>query len=368
MRGSGQPGSPAAAKSSCTAGATGGQVSEADVAAAEVPAAQVPASGITARVARISLSTTVTLGGGVFTAELREQRLGDQAPGEGRREAAEQGAAHAAEHASAATEGSLYCAGPARLRAGGHPGERAWVVASGALVFGHGRAQVAQRRAPLLWRQLRKSLLMRLLDRLRRGGPHEVAVALERLLVRQFARGGRGRRGSVLPRRRFGPSTATKETIQKSHGGDLARLGWRVRVTRAGLVVARPPRGLERLQSVDDVIARIPCRTRRHDRRRAAILFLASPDAWFVNCDCRPFVSAIGPIAGFGRQAALSVERADDLAVGAALLDVRQRLEGLVERERLVDERAEVAGVVEGGQLAQLPAVGLHEQKRVAHA
>src|SRR5438552_13973010 len=85
-------------------------------------------------------------------------------------------------------------------------------------------------------------------------------------------------------------------------------------------------------------------------------------------CDCRPFASAIGPIAGVGRQAALSVERDDDLAVGATLLDVRQRLEGLVERERLVDERAEVAGVVEGAQLAQLPAVGLHEQKRVADA
>jgi hypothetical protein len=64
----------------------------------------------------------------------------------------------------------------------------------------------------------------------------------------------------------------------------------------------------------------------------------------------------------------LSVERDDDLAVGAALLDVRQRLEGPVERERLVDERAEVADVVEGGQLAQLGAVGLHEQKRVGHA
>jgi hypothetical protein len=84
-------------------------------------------------------------------------------------------------------------------------------------------------------------------------------------------------------------------------------------------------------------------------------------------CDCRPFASAVGPVAGVGRQAALSVERDDDLAVGAALLDVRQRLEGLVERERLIDDRAEVAGVVEGGQLAQLPAVGLHEQKRVAH-
>jgi hypothetical protein len=36
----------------------------------------------------------------------------------------------------------------------------------------------------------------------------------------------------------------------------------------------------------------------------------------------------------------LSVERDDDLAVGAALLDVCQRLEGLVEREGLVDDRA----------------------------
>src|SRR5205814_1446026 len=66
--------------------------------------------------------------------------------------------------------------------------------------------------------------------------------------------------------------------------------------------------------------------------------------------------------------ASLSVERDDDLAGGAALLGVCQRLEGLVERERVVNERAEVAGVVEGGQLAQLGAVGLHEQERVTHA
>ena len=52
----------------------------------------------------------------------------------------------------------------------------------------------------------------------------------------------------------------------------------------------------------------------------------------------------------------MSVERDDDLAVGAALLGVGQRFEGSVKRERLVDERAEVAGVVEGGQLAQLGA------------
>jgi hypothetical protein len=59
----------------------------------------------------------------------------------------------------------------------------------------------------------------------------------------------------------------------------------------------------------------------------------------------------------------LSVERDYDLAVGAALLDVRQGFEGLVERERRVDDRAEVARVVEGGELVQLGAVGLHEQE-----
>src|SRR5512133_1899215 len=69
-----------------------------------------------------------------------------------------------------------------------------------------------------------------------------------------------------------------------------------------------------------------------------------------------------------GWRSRLSVECDDDLAVGAALLDVGQRLEGLVKWERLVDDRVQVAGVVEGGQLAQLGAVGLHEQERVAHS
>src|SRR5512133_4037945 len=46
------------------------------------------------------------------------------------------------------------------------------------------------------------------------------------------------------------------------------------------------------------------------------------------------------------RRSRLSIERDDDLAVGVALLDARQRLEGLVERERAVDDRAKVAGVV----------------------
>src|SRR4051812_47339841 len=71
---------------------------------------------------------------------------------------------------------------------------------------------------------------------------------------------------------------------------------------------------------------------------------------------------------GDRRRSRLSVERDDDLAVGAALLDVRQRFAGLVERERPVDDGAEVAGVVEGSELAQLGAVGLHPQERVAHA
>jgi hypothetical protein len=59
----------------------------------------------------------------------------------------------------------------------------------------------------------------------------------------------------------------------------------------------------------------------------------------------------------------LSVERDDDLAVGAALLDVRQRLEGLVKGERRVDDRAEVAGVVQGRQFPQLAAGGLSTSK-----
>ena len=77
--------------------------------------------------------------------------------------------------------------------------------------------------------------------------------------------------------------------------------------------------------------------------------------------------SATFDVTGGGRRSRLSVECDDDLAVGAALLDVGQRLKGLVKWERLVDDRAEVAGVLEGGQLAQLGAVGLHEQERVAH-
>src|SRR5829696_1071716 len=79
-----------------------------------------------------------------------------------------------------------------------------------------------------------------------------------------------------------------------------------------------------------------------------------SSSALEVTCDRR-------------RRSPLSVEGDDDLAVGAALLDVGQRLEGLVKWERLVDDRAEVAGVVERGQFAQLSAVCLHEQERVAH-
>jgi hypothetical protein len=71
--------------------------------------------------------------------------------------------------------------------------------------------------------------------------------------------------------------------------------------------------------------------------------------------------SATVDVTGVRRCSQLSVERDDDFAVGAALLGVCQRLEGLVEWECLVDDRAEVAGVVEGGEFAQLGAVGLHE-------
>jgi hypothetical protein len=81
-------------------------------------------------------------------------------------------------------------------------------------VFGHGRAQVAQRHAPLLGRQLGEGLLVGLLDRFRRGGPDKVAVALERLLVCQFARGGRRGCGSALPGPRLWLGTAAKQTIR----------------------------------------------------------------------------------------------------------------------------------------------------------
>ena len=54
--------------------------------------------------------------------------------------------------------------------------------------------------------------------------------------------------------------------------------------------------------------------------------------------------------AGVGRQAALSVERDDDLALGLALFDVRDRVEGLVEAEGAVDDRAQRAVVVQGGE------------------
>jgi hypothetical protein len=77
--------------------------------------------------------------------------------------------------------------------------------------------------------------------------------------------------------------------------------------------------------------------------------------------------SATFDVTGGGRRSRLSVECDDDLAVAAALLNVGQRLEGLVKWECRVDDWAEVAGVVKGGQLAQLGAVGLHEQERVAH-
>src|SRR5215203_4246139 len=96
-------------------------------------------------------------------------------------------------------------------------------------------------------------------------------------------------------------------------------------------------------------------------RKRASVSLTPSPSVSrrggtifsYVQCD--------------GRRSRLSVEGDDDLAVGAALLDVGQRLEGLVKWKRLVDDRAEVAGVVEAGQFAQLSAVCLHEQERVAH-
>src|SRR5215207_9037000 len=96
----------------------------------------------------------------------------------------------------------------------------------------------------------------------------------------------------------------------------------------------------------------------------------AGPSCWVSDVTCQKYPPACTgnlPVSK-RRRSRLSVECDDDLAGRAALLGVRQRVEGLVKRERLVDDRAEVAGVVKGGQLAQLSAVGLHEQERVAHS
>jgi hypothetical protein len=196
-----QPGSPWAAKSGCPAGATGVPVSEADVAAAEVAAADVAAadvaSGIPARVAHLPPHHRHPRRRPL---RRRTPRTATGRPGS-RRRPPRSCRAGCRPCRRACPRRHRRLALPCRAGsspAGGHPGEGAGVVASGALVFGHGRAQVAQRRAPLLGRQLGEGFLMGLLDRCRRGGPHKVAVALERLLVCEFARGGRRGRRSVL--------------------------------------------------------------------------------------------------------------------------------------------------------------------------
>ena len=62
-----------------------------------------------------------------------------------------------------------------------------------------------------------------------------------------------------------------------------------------------------------------------------------------------------------------SVEATTTLPDLTAALDVGERLEGLVERECSVEDRAQTARVVEGGELAELGAIGPHEEERVTH-
>src|SRR5215207_6271 len=73
--------------------------------------------------------------------------------------------------------------------------------------------------------------------------------------------------------------------------------------------------------------------------------------------ECDP----ISVVAGLNRDNNLA-------GLGAALLDVRHRLEHLVELECAVDDWAELSAVIEGTELAQLGAAGLHEEEPVAHA
>jgi hypothetical protein len=70
-------------------------------------------------------------------------------------------------------------------------------------------------------------------------------------------------------------------------------------------------------------------------------------------------------VADVRRRGFARVQRDDDLALGAPLVDVRDRLERCVEREDPVHDRAEVCVVDERGELSQLRPAGPHEQKRV---
>ena len=164
-----------------------------------------------------------------LAAELREQQLRDQAPGEGRREAPQQGAAHAAEHASAATEGSLDGAGPVDVRAGGHAGEGAGVVASGALVFGHGCAQScsALRRCSGVSFAKASSWACSIARTGRSAPGSGRARALARLSVRSVQR---VRTPTRRPGLGFGLGAAARN-VRKPHGGDVPGLGRRLRVT-----------------------------------------------------------------------------------------------------------------------------------------
>src|ERR1700756_797356 len=55
----------------------------------------------------------------------------------------------------------------------------------------------------------------------------------------------------------------------------------------------------------------------------------------------------------------------DDLALGAAGLDIGHRLVGLVEREDAIDHGAYRAFLQQARDLAELAAVGMHEEERV---
>jgi hypothetical protein len=115
-----------------------------------------------------------------------EHLLGDGAADEGPRDRGEQGAADDPAHADAApaaAEAALERAGPAHLRAGGHPGEGTRVVSRLPLVLGGLGGEAVEHLAALLRRQLREGLLVRPLDLVGWCRLQQVAVALDRPLV-----------------------------------------------------------------------------------------------------------------------------------------------------------------------------------------
>src|SRR3712207_5974834 len=83
----------------------------------------------------------------------------------------------------------------------------------------HGFRQLLQHLPALLGRQLLERLLVRLLDCLRRSGAHQVAIPLDRLLVRRRSAIARRRAAQFLaPFLGLALVPSTEKSTKKAHG------------------------------------------------------------------------------------------------------------------------------------------------------